>query len=141
MRESMEKLAEQLAAVTQERDRFAHELSRHASIEEKAHLQTIDERDAAEEALSQAYFLVKGESPQWSNLFGHNEAIEEIDDAQKCWRAELAQLQARKRKLARAFSEHLEGDECILSPGPSLGPECCSFCRASAALADEENFA
>lgn len=43
--------------------------------------QLIDERDAAEEALSQAYYLVIGRSPEWSNLFGRTEALEEIEDA------------------------------------------------------------
>jgi len=49
----------------------------------------IDQRDSAEEALSQAYFLVIGRSPEWSNLFGHAEALEEIDDAQHTFRAAL----------------------------------------------------
>jgi hypothetical protein len=61
--------------------------------EERAHLQTIDQRDRAEEALSQAYFLITGRSPEWSNLFGYDEALEEIDDAQKTLR-EVAAPQA-----------------------------------------------
>lgn len=48
--------------------------------------QTIGERDAAEEALSQAYFLITGRSPEWSNLFGNKEAIEEIDACQRLLR-------------------------------------------------------
>jgi len=40
----------------------------------------ITERDAAEEAMSQAYYLVTGNSPEWSNLFGYNEALEDIAD-------------------------------------------------------------
>jgi hypothetical protein len=44
-------------------------------------LKVIDERDAAEEALAQAYFLVMGHSAEWSNIFGHAEALEEIGDA------------------------------------------------------------
>lgn len=43
--------------------------------------QLMTERDEAEEALSQTYFLVTGCSPEWSNLFGHAEALEEIEDA------------------------------------------------------------
>lgn len=49
-------------------------------------LKLIDERDAAEEALSQAYFLITGKSPEWSNIFGYKE-VEEIDDAQKLLRS------------------------------------------------------
>lgn len=44
-------------------------------------LKVIEERDAAEEALAQAYFLVMGHSAEWSNIFGHAEALEEIGDA------------------------------------------------------------
>lgn len=46
-----------------------------------AHLQTIDERDAAEEAVSDIYYRITGRSPEWSNLFGFEHAIEEIQDA------------------------------------------------------------
>ena len=88
----MAQLRRQIAALEAERERYA-------SIEGKAHLQTIDERDRAEEALSQAYYLVIGHSPEWSNLFGHEEAVEEIDDAQKCLRAEIAQQAAENTQL------------------------------------------
>lgn len=49
--------------------------------DESAMLQLIDERDAAEQALSQAFYLTTGRSPEWSNLFGHDEALQEIKDA------------------------------------------------------------
>jgi hypothetical protein len=49
--------------------------------EERAHLRTIDQRDAAEECLSQMYYLVTGNSPEWSNLFGHEQALEDVGDA------------------------------------------------------------
>jgi hypothetical protein len=48
---------------------------------EKQMLAVIDERDAAEQALSQAYYLVTGRSPEWSNNFGHAECLQEIDDS------------------------------------------------------------
>lgn len=54
---------------------------------EREMLEVIDQRDRAEEALSQAYYLVIGRSPEWSNLFGHEEALEDINNAQKCLRA------------------------------------------------------
>jgi hypothetical protein len=57
--------------------------------------QLIGERDDAEEAISQAYFLIKGESPEWSNLFGYEQALEEIDFAQKALRSRLAQMEAQ----------------------------------------------
>jgi hypothetical protein len=49
--------------------------------EERALGQVIDERDAAEDALSQAFYLITGHSPEWSNVFGHAQALEEIGDA------------------------------------------------------------
>lgn len=47
---------------------------------EKSELELIDERDGAEEALSQAFYLVTGRSPEWSNLFGHDQAHMEISE-------------------------------------------------------------
>jgi len=58
--------------------------------DDRAILQVIDERDAAEEALSQAYYLITGSSPHWSNRFGYKEALEDIDDAQQLLRKSLA---------------------------------------------------
>lgn len=43
--------------------------------------QVVDERDRAEEALSQAYYLVIGDSPEWSNVWGTDDCLEEIEDA------------------------------------------------------------
>lgn len=57
---------------------------------EREMLEVIDQRDRAEEALSQAYFLITGRSPEWSNLFGYDEALEEIDDAQQVLRKSIA---------------------------------------------------
>lgn len=49
-------------------------------LEEAAHIQTIAERDAAEEALGRAYALVTGREPVWSNLFGYARALAEIKE-------------------------------------------------------------
>ncbi len=38
----------------------------------------VDERDAAEEAMAQAYYIVTGRSPEWSNQFGYEQALLEI---------------------------------------------------------------
>jgi hypothetical protein len=58
-------------------------------------LGVIDERDAAEEALSQAYYTVIGESPEWSSTFGYAEANEAIGDACGLLRDEIQQLRAQ----------------------------------------------
>jgi hypothetical protein len=108
----IKRLTSDLAAanlrVEGQEEEHQRELERLESIEGKAHLQTIDERDRAEEALSQAYFLVTGRSPEWSNLFGHDEAIEDIDDAQKSLRAEIKTLEAKNAAL-KARVEQLSG--------------------------------
>lgn len=62
------------------------DLERELKESESAHGNTIDQRDAAEEALSQAYFLVIGESPEWSNIFGYSHVVKAIDDAQSLLR-------------------------------------------------------
>ena len=49
--------------------------------EERAHGETIDQRDAAESALSEAYLIVTGEPPEWSNRFGYREALDDIRGA------------------------------------------------------------
>lgn len=58
--------------------------------------QAIDERDKAEEALSQAYYLATGRSPEWSNKFGHDDAVEEIGDVVAVLKAEVVELRQRK---------------------------------------------
>ena len=55
-------------------------------------LKVIDERDDAEQTLSQAYYLITGRSPEWSNHFGHVEALQDVDDAQRCLRQEIRDL-------------------------------------------------
>lgn len=67
-------------------------------------LEVIDERDAAEQSLSQAYYLVIGESPEWSNNFGHQQALDEIDDALKLLR-QVAKEQASQPDLVRLARE------------------------------------
>lgn len=41
----------------------------------------VTERDDAAQAFSQAYYLVTGNSPKWSETFGYTEALEDIKDA------------------------------------------------------------
>ena len=59
---------------------------RHINRRARAHLYdnpgpSIKQRDAAEECLSQMFYIVTGRSPEWSNWFGHAEALEEVGDA------------------------------------------------------------
>ena len=79
-----------------------------SQIHEQEMLQVIDQRDKAEESLSQAYYLITGRSPEWSNLFGHEEALEEIDDAQTTLRKTNAALKAQVGALQREKREAQE---------------------------------
>lgn len=69
---------------------------------EKSESQLVDERDFAEEVISQAYFLITGRSPEWSNLFGYPQALDEIDDAQRLLRQQLAAKDAIIKQLEGA---------------------------------------
>jgi hypothetical protein len=51
------------------------------TLKEQADLQVLAERDRAEDALSRAYQIVVGKEPEWSNYWGHKDAIEDIEDA------------------------------------------------------------
>ena len=44
-------------------------------------LRVLFQRDAALHALCQAYSLVMGRPPKWSNAFGYEDAVAEIGDA------------------------------------------------------------
>lgn len=46
--------------------------------EEQEHVRTIIQRDAAEEALANAYAAVTGHEAVWTNLFGYDDALNEI---------------------------------------------------------------
>ena len=76
---------------------------------EKAMEQLIDERDKAEEFGSHLYYLITGRSPEWSNLFGYDQATEDVDDAQRTLRECLKQAEAalaEARKTPPATGTH-----------------------------------
>lgn len=81
-----------LAAVEKERDEAKEQHERDC-------LELIDERDKAQEAISHAFYLVLGHSPEWSNIFGLDQATEEIDLAQRALRAALTAAQERVKAL------------------------------------------
>lgn len=45
---------------------------------ERDETQLIEERDSAEKALADMYEAAMGERPEWSNLFGYAEAIDDV---------------------------------------------------------------
>lgn len=108
--------------------------------------QLIDERDKAEETLSQAYYLITGNSPEWSNIFGHIEALEDIaDDAQsvlsqslKTTEAERDTARAHAVKLREALAEKMWAEEAANSDNPPANSFRCQEAadsKANSALA------
>lgn len=47
---------------------------------EESELQLMEERDNAEEALSDMYQAATGERPEWSNWFGYADAVDAVTD-------------------------------------------------------------
>ena len=74
-------------------------------------LKACNERDDAEQALSHAYYLITGKSPEWSNLFGHAEALEEIDTAQYLLRTEIASFKRLEREQETELMPHDDLDK------------------------------
>lgn len=60
-----------------ERDRAEKAEKRIAELE-RDETQLIEERDSAEKALADMYEAAMGERPEWSNLFGYAEAIDDV---------------------------------------------------------------
>lgn len=54
---------------------------------------TVVERDEAQEAVSQIYFIVFGEAAEWSNEFGIEKAVECITDAVNALKAHVRESQ------------------------------------------------
>lgn len=66
-------------------------------------LKLIDERDAAEDALSEAYHLVTGNPAEWSNHFGFKQALEEIDAAKAADQKAIEEMRAKQFELWRGL--------------------------------------
>ena len=62
-------------------DSLCRQLERESNWLDKQLIGALKERDEAEEVISEIYFLIIGNSPEWSNSFGHKEAIEAIVEA------------------------------------------------------------
>lgn len=94
--------ADMLKAQAAEIERLTREIEK----EEKAHEITIDQRDAAEEALGNAYTIITGQVPEWSNLFDYNAALLEIEEAS-------ARAIAAEAKVAALVKVIEEVDGCF----------------------------
>lgn len=83
-------------------------------------LKAIDERDAAQEALARAYYLVTGQVAEWSNAFSYDDALREIENWGECEERELTESDHKliksaweKHVGALAVEELLNGNEVV----------------------------
>lgn len=83
------------AELQEEVERLKGELDR----EDSSHLETIDDRDAAEEAISRAYRLVVGHRPEWSSAFSFEDAVTEIDECLFVMKRDLKTANAELTRL------------------------------------------
>lgn len=99
------------------------ELTTSLAKEEKSHLQSVTERDEAQESISHAYYLITGRSPEWSNNFGFKQALEEIDECQTLLRCEIGRLTTSAVMMREAL-EHLKiGIQVIAEGDYNFGEE------------------
>jgi len=82
---------------------------------EKQLLKLVDERDEAEQALSQAYYQVTGKSPEWSNVFGHKQALEEIDEVVNLLKQALKNAESKSQLATQAAWDEAIDAACNLS--------------------------
>ncbi len=100
----------------------------------EAHLRTIDQRDAAEDALSDAFRLVTGREPEWSNLFGYADAMEEITASLGQKESALAAARKALEDLLGCFVHPCHPGEAAMSAMVSVR----ELKRYRAALAPEQ---
>ncbi|ECQ3321419.1 ead/Ea22-like family protein [Salmonella enterica] len=89
LRDDMRQAREQLEAAEK----------RNAELE-RSETQLIDERDNAESALNYAYKAVMGQSPEWSNWFSFENAIDEIELVCELWRNQTDDVIQFRQRIA-----------------------------------------
>ena len=90
-------LTEALAPVERERDKLNQEIKK---LEKQLDAE-VGERDDCEQQFSQAYYLATGNSPEWSNNFGHEQAALEIADVVNLLKSNVQQLEHERDELKR----------------------------------------
>ncbi|WP_394817783.1 hypothetical protein [Enterobacter cloacae] len=76
-RRSYQKLVMRVTLAEEILDELAKAEKRIVELE-RDETQLIEERDSAEKALADMYEAAMGERPEWSNLFGYTEAIDDV---------------------------------------------------------------
>ncbi|TCP06595.1 hypothetical protein [Caldimonas thermodepolymerans] len=72
------------------------DMQRRLDREESDHARTIDQRDAAEDALGRMFQAVTGRTAEWSSAWGYLDAIEEVEE-------HVATLATERDQLAAAL--------------------------------------
>jgi len=88
-----------LAPLQAENERLraeVEEMQRRLDREESDHGRTIDQRDAAEDALGRMFQAVTGRTAEWSSAWGYVDAIEEVEE-------HVATLATERDQLAAAL--------------------------------------
>lgn len=92
---------------------------KHIAELERSETQLINERDSAESALNDAYKAVMGQTPEWSNWFSFENAIDEIELVCELWRNQtddviqfrqrIQELEAREVTLPQRLQPGADG--------------------------------
>ena len=127
-------------ALAQSAHQDAPAASKAGERDERAMLQLIDARDAAEDALSQAFKVITGQYPEWSNMFGYKDALDEIealraDDTEVALTTARAQAE-RDAKTIKRLCVALANIQ--LNSADAFASESAQIALASAPVAGEQ---
>ncbi|HGP2730927.1 TPA: hypothetical protein ACLGPE_000354 [Salmonella enterica] len=91
---------------------------------ENSETQLINERDAAESALSDMYQAATGERPEWSNMFGFADAVDVVEERLATLEANQSQTTPTGIQLiTEAIGAHGYIVGCLLQGRPDLALE------------------
>src|SRR5690606_35755085 len=93
------------------------EMQRRLDREESDHARTIDQRDAAEDALGRMFQAVTGRTAEWSSAWGYVDAIEEVEE-------HVATLATERDQLAAALEAAREDGWQPIETAPK--PDICA---------------
>ena len=100
--------------------------------EERSHSSTIDARDLAEDALSEIWCNVFGGDPNWSNLYGFPNAVNDIEAQFEKLRSQAATARTSALKEAAEVAKNKQ-DKTFT---PSWNDACVHIERAILAIAE-----
>ncbi|WP_263577143.1 ead/Ea22-like family protein [Salmonella enterica] len=124
-REQLDEAESGFAPLTVERlIREREELEKRVAELERSETQLINERDAAESALSDMYQAATGERPEWSNMFGFADAVDVVEERLATLEANQSQTTPTGIQLiTEAIGAHGYIVGCLLQGRPDLALE------------------